>query len=414
MLAWYHDIEQLVNLPHMSTAQRQTFIASHATEDLDKQRQSGSSSPGLDEDEADAVPYSQVNSLDENSPRSPERPLPGGSFPSETKLDNVAMYSGHSPTTSDVTNEHAPRLSREEDVAAVFGTHDLERPDTHQSAGSIGDDRAFSTAAVGAVVGATAVGGAMAARGRKDTDLEDADGKAADPHEAVGYYGESTALGATALGATSMDHQVDHDKELDQKKDAIYASNDDDQPETNYAGDGAHEGEINSISDVGYSGKTTSISDVGYQGESNYTNKQSGPGFSLPSNYAANGTSGSAGLSDAALGAVAGGAGVAGISALYSHHSQLEPNQSSQPPTSIETQPPVDKDVVPAALNGSTSPGLSPPNTIRRSKSKKEIVEETLADSIGNHPERGILPGFWPDTPAQEITEDGAFRRVGY
>ena len=77
MLAWYQDIEQLVQLPNMSLSQRQTFIASHAPEDTgDHQRQSGSSSPGLDEDEADEVPYSQSHSIEEPSQRSPQRPAP--------------------------------------------------------------------------------------------------------------------------------------------------------------------------------------------------------------------------------------------------------------------------------------------------------------------------------------------------
>src|SRR5271170_2776775 len=212
MLAWYHDIEQLVQLPHMSLSQRQTFIASHAPEDvLDRQRQSGSASPGLDEDEADEVPYSQINSIEEATPQSPQRPPPGGSFPSETKLDDVAMYGRHSPVGSDVTSELQPaRISRDEDVAAVFGAHDLERPmtgGTGVSQGSIGDDKDFSTGAaaamgVGAGVGAAALaGGAVAARKHRgdeeDTDQElehgDMSNTVAGPHEAAGYYAGTTA-----------------------------------------------------------------------------------------------------------------------------------------------------------------------------------------------------------------------------
>src|SRR5947207_10561688 len=95
MFAWYNDIEQLVQLPRMSLSQRQTFIASHAPEDvLDRQRLSGSPSPGLDEDEADEVPYSQVNSIEETTRQSPLPPPPGGSFPSETKLNALDMYVG--------------------------------------------------------------------------------------------------------------------------------------------------------------------------------------------------------------------------------------------------------------------------------------------------------------------------------
>src|SRR5271170_5217082 len=162
MLAWYHDIEQLVQLPHMSLSQRQTFIASHAPEDL--HRQSGSTSPGLDEDEADEVPYSQINSIEETTPQSPLRPPPGGSFPSETRLDDAAMYGRHSRAASDVTSElHPARMSREEDVGAVFGTHELDRPHTGGTEGSIGDDGDFSAAAMGVGIGAAVAGGAMAA-----------------------------------------------------------------------------------------------------------------------------------------------------------------------------------------------------------------------------------------------------------
>src|SRR5579859_2809191 len=220
MLAWYHDIEQLVQLPHMSLSQRQTFIASHTPDELlDRQRQSGSSSPGLDEDEADEVPFSQVNSVDDTaSPSSPQRPQPGGSFPSETRLDDAAMYDTHSRTASDVTSEiHPARLSNEGDVAAVFGEKgdresELERPYTGHSAGSIGDDRDFSTAAMGAGVGAAAAGAAMLAarkntdetEGTKTQDQEYGEGKrVAAPHEAAAYYAGTAAL--TTSSSTAQD-----------------------------------------------------------------------------------------------------------------------------------------------------------------------------------------------------------------
>jgi hypothetical protein len=362
MLAWYHDIEQLVQLPHMSLSQRQTFIASHAPEDvLDRQRQSGSSSPGLDEDEADEVPYSQINSIEEATPQSPLRPPPGGSFPSETKLDDVAMYGRHSPVGSDVTSELQPaRISRDEDVAAVFGAHDLERPmtgGTGVSQGSIGDDKDFSTGAaaaigVGAGVGAAALaGGAVAARKHRgdeeDTDQElehgDMSNTVAGPHEAAGYYAGTT-------------------KEYSDPKDA---------------------------------------------GISNWIGSQ----------QTDKGTGGAVG--EAALGGFLGGMGGAAVVSAYQKDTddkkdveQLDPTNSTG--TGIETKPPVDKDVVPAALNGTPTTastlGTPPTNTIRRSKSKKEIVEETIAQSPGNHPERGVTPGTWPETPAQELDQDGMFR----
>ena len=148
MLAWYHDIEQLVQLPHMSTSQRQNFIARHALDLLDRQRRSGASSPGLDEDEADEVPYSQTNSSEEATPQSPIRPPPGGSFPSGTRLDDVSLYNRHSRAESDVTSEFQPlRSSRGEDIGEAFRLNDLDRPftrGTEKSVGSIHDDQEFS------------------------------------------------------------------------------------------------------------------------------------------------------------------------------------------------------------------------------------------------------------------------------
>ena len=373
MLAWYHDIEQLVQLPHMSLSQRQTFIASHAPEDvLDRQRQSGSSSPGLDEDEADEVPYSQINSIEEATPQSPQRPPPGGSFPSETKLDDVAMYGRHSPVGSDVTSELQPaRISRDEDVAAVFGAHDLERPmtgGTGVSQGSIGDDKDFSTGAaaaavgVGAGVGAAALaGGAVAARKHRgdeeDTDQElehgDMSNTVAGPHEAAEYY----------AGTTAINHNV-----------------------------GAPQGYTES--------KSHGISNWV---DSQQTEKGAGGG----------------GVGDAALGGFLGGMGGAAVVAAAQTDTEdkkdIDPANATG--TGIETKPPVDKDVVPAALNGSTTTTATsttlatpPTNTIRRSKSKREIVEETIAESPGNHPERGVTPGTWPETPAHEMDQDGMFR----
>jgi hypothetical protein len=301
------------------------------------------------------------------------------------------MYGGHSRTVSDVASEPPPRLSREEDVAAVFGEHDLERPNTQetlQSEESIGDDRAF--AAVAGAAGAAVVGGAVVSRGRqgKGKEVEETDGKVADPHEAAKIY----------AGAV-VPNQEGHNQESDYTGskhlgDSSYAdSRHDTNPESNYSNN---------------------------QGGNTYNKQVSSPSAypAMPSNYVDNNRPGGF-LSTAALGGVAGGVGAA---ALYSSHSKDEANPSKDetnssyaPPTAIETRPPVDKDVLPAALSGATaSPTLSPPtNTIRRSKSKKEIVEETIADSIGNNPERGMLPGFWPETPANEVSEEGAFRKTG-
>jgi hypothetical protein len=351
MMAWYADIEQLVNLPHMSSSQRETFIASHTPEEmLDRQRQSGSSSPGLDEDEADEVPYSQINSIEEATPLSPQRPPPGGSFPSETQLDDVAMYDQHSRAGSDITTSevNAARLSHED--------HDLARGETQVSGGSIGDDAAFTAAAVGTGIAAGVVGGAVLAHHKNDDEIEAADGveegkpmmadETAGPHDAATYYaGTATAADEihehAPVNGVDESHHITHD--------------------------------------------FTSTDHVGH------------PGAAI------------------ALGGLAGGAtaAVVGSAIAHDHDHDAKPSEETTETTTttaddvphgIETKPPVDRDVLPAQLNGVTSSSekLTPPPTIRRSKSKKEIIEDAISSSPGNNPDWRITPGSWPETPMLE------------
>jgi hypothetical protein len=356
MIAWYTDIEQLVNLPHMSSSQRETFIASHTPEDmLDRQRQSGSSSPGLDEDEADEVPYSQINSIEEATPLSPQRAPPGGSFPSETQLDDVAMYDQHSRAGSDITTSevNAARLSNED--------HDLARPETggtQVSGGSIGDDAAFTAAAVGTGIAAGGiVGGAMLANHKKDDEIEGADGveegkpmmadETAGPHDAAAYYA-GTATAADEIHEHAPVNGVDESHHI------------------------THE-------------FTT-------------TDHVSHP------------------AADIALGSLAGGAtaAVVGSAIAHDHNHDAKPSDETTDTTTrtaddvphgIETKPPVDRDVLPAQLNGVSSSKLTPPPTIRRSKSKKEIIEDAISSSPGNNPDWRITPGSWPETPVLEREE---------
>jgi hypothetical protein len=356
MLAWYHDIEQLVQLPNMSLSQRQTFIASHAPEELlDRQRHSGSSSPGLDEDEADEVPYSQINPIEEATPHFPQRAPPGGSFPSETKLDDVAAYRRHSRAASDVTtSELNPlKISKEEDIAAVLDSHDMERPVTGGSDGSIGDDRDFTIAAIGMGVGATLAGDAITTaqiideHGDRELAHDNITSNVANSHEAVGYH----------AGTAFADHQLDHVGRIQTQPDSSG-------------------GEVNSIQPRGST-------------HANVIDQRMG-------DFVLGGT----------VGALSG-------AALASNSQHINPGQTDQSISTagdeIETKPSIGKEVVPPGINGPTKGAtLAPPTSdIQRSKSKKEIVEKTIAESIGNNPHRGMTPGAWPPTPAEERHKDG-------
>ena len=105
MLAWFSDIK---NLTEKTGAERKEFIRrSHARSVSAGSRTAGSisSDGGMDEDEADEVPYSASASQAEMSSqmeRLPQRPNPGGRFPSALKIprDSQVPASSSSPSSS--------------------------------------------------------------------------------------------------------------------------------------------------------------------------------------------------------------------------------------------------------------------------------------------------------------------------
>ena len=105
MLAWFSDIKDLTE---KTGAERKEFIRrSHARSVSAGSHKAGSisSDGGIDEDEADAVPYSATASQAEIVPhveKLPQRPNPGGRFPSalKTNRDSQVPVSPSSPSSS--------------------------------------------------------------------------------------------------------------------------------------------------------------------------------------------------------------------------------------------------------------------------------------------------------------------------
>ena len=106
MLAWFSDIK---NLTEKTGAERKEFIRrSHARSVSTGSHKTGSisSDGGIDEDEADEVPYSATASQVEIAPQVetlPQRPNPGGRFPSALKINRdsqVPVSSSRSPSSS--------------------------------------------------------------------------------------------------------------------------------------------------------------------------------------------------------------------------------------------------------------------------------------------------------------------------
>ena len=105
MLAWFSDIK---NLTEKTGAERKEFIRrSHARSVSAGSHKAGSisSDGGIDEDEADEVPYSATASQAEMIPEKEklqQRPIPGGRFPSALKInrDSQVPVPSSSPSSS--------------------------------------------------------------------------------------------------------------------------------------------------------------------------------------------------------------------------------------------------------------------------------------------------------------------------
>lgn len=105
MLAWFSDLK---NLTEKTGAERNEFIRrSHARSVSAGSHKAGSisSDGGMDEDEADQVPYSASASQAELPPQAEklqQRPNPGGRFPSTLKInrDSQVPVSSSSPSSS--------------------------------------------------------------------------------------------------------------------------------------------------------------------------------------------------------------------------------------------------------------------------------------------------------------------------
>ena len=105
MLAWFSDIKDLTE---KTGAERKEFIRrSHARSVSAGSHKPGSisSDGGIDEDEADEVPYSATASQADIPPKTemlPQRPIPGGRFPSALKInrDSQVPVSPSSPSSS--------------------------------------------------------------------------------------------------------------------------------------------------------------------------------------------------------------------------------------------------------------------------------------------------------------------------
>ena len=108
MLAWYEDVK---NLTEKSGEERNAFVRGrHVRSRSQASVRSVSTDGGLEEDEADQVPYASQSMLNESVRDEPtQRPSPGGRFPSDLQLDRNSQAprppsSGSSEVGNDLTS----------------------------------------------------------------------------------------------------------------------------------------------------------------------------------------------------------------------------------------------------------------------------------------------------------------------
>jgi hypothetical protein len=111
MVAWFDDIKALTE---KSGEERNAFVRRHASVRSVSagSARSASSDGGLEEDEADAIPFSANQSMKDHairdqSPPRPSRPSPGGRFPSDLMVNRnlQAPLSPSSRSSSEVGND---------------------------------------------------------------------------------------------------------------------------------------------------------------------------------------------------------------------------------------------------------------------------------------------------------------------
>lgn len=124
MMAWYEDIK---NLTEKSGEERNAFVRNHSRSVSAGSTQSVSSD-GLDDNEADAIPYSAQNSdvALKQQPVQP-RPQPGGRFPSDLTVNRhlqapLSPSSGSSEADHDLTTAAGGLQHEQPESSAYYGS----------------------------------------------------------------------------------------------------------------------------------------------------------------------------------------------------------------------------------------------------------------------------------------------------
>lgn len=131
MMAWYEDIK---NLTEKSGEERNAFVRNHSRS-ISAGSTRSVSSDGLDDNEADDVPYSAQNSdvaIKQQQP-APSRPQPGGRFPSDLTVNRhlqapLSPSSGSSEADHDLTTPAGGLQHEQPETSTYYGSHQPHQP----------------------------------------------------------------------------------------------------------------------------------------------------------------------------------------------------------------------------------------------------------------------------------------------
>ncbi|KAK7701259.1 phosphatidylinositol 4,5-bisphosphate-binding protein [Botryosphaeria dothidea] len=130
MMTWYEDIK---NLTEKSGEERNAFVRNHSRSISAGSTQSVSSD-GLDDNEADDVPYSAQNSdVAIKQQPAPPRPQPGGRFPSDLTVNRhlqapLSPSSGSSEADHDLTTAAGGLQHEQPETSTYYGSHQQNQP----------------------------------------------------------------------------------------------------------------------------------------------------------------------------------------------------------------------------------------------------------------------------------------------
>jgi len=133
MLAWFNDIKALTE---KSGQEKLTFVKAHARNVSGASKAFSAASEGMQDDDADAVPFAAPVPTNDATLNIPKRPEAGGRIPSDLSINRSSERAAAFKTDdiilpTDGTTSHSPAVMKSRDVSSTRGqnaTSNFQRP----------------------------------------------------------------------------------------------------------------------------------------------------------------------------------------------------------------------------------------------------------------------------------------------